>query len=262
VRREDRERRARQRRGGADHGGAVNEGGARRRRGGFDLGGIAVMVILDALTCAAYGTGVAWLKPHLAAPSMALTAAYAAAFVLLCVAVYGIRKLHTGRPYRLSVVLSYSSFGFAVMFLLMLAHTSGIIAGLDSGALDGDYDWIWGTAVVFAALAYPILFVVDVDATVKPGTARFTAIQIAAVVAINAMLVAVGAFWEVYFFDSPGPPPETRSLATMLFMYPLFLMFFASPRFVLILKDLSWVTLASALGSTAYYVWYSLPAAG
>lgn len=68
------------------------------------------------------------------------------------------------------------------------------------------------------------------------------------------------ALWKMQLFDPNVvvDPDRVSRVGEFITFFPLYAVFFAAPRFILVRKSYNIFTLLSAAGSTAYFVWQSL----
>ena len=86
--------------------------------------------------------------------------------------------------------------------------------------------------------------------------ARYFLYLIPTVLISEVMLNVSVALWIHYLGGASEPPIEDPSMgASLLVGLPLFLIFFASPRFTFMSKNFTWLTLTSGLGLAIYEFW-------
>ena len=189
-------------------------------------------------------------------------------YLIFCASVVLIRKL-PGADSKKSEYsrgwLAFFAVNFGIFITFLIAETAGFFNRLDSlqGTIEGTAALlVLACIVLWLLLAFLYLIVVLVK--IKPYTSLSNSgillVEFLAILGVNLMILTVTAFWNAYF---NGIEPY-EDLATggkiliFLFTYIFFLLFFAPPRMLFLLKksnNFAWLTF---FAQTSYFVWDSL----
>ncbi len=151
----------------------------------------------------------------------------------------------------------YPSFGFGIVMIMAAVSVSGMTAS--SGALGESWQQ-------FAIIAAIVIFIVQLGGMLTDITPRhsanepgYLAILVPTVLVSEVMLNLSVALWHRFLgLDAAGPTPSSPSVAGFVVAAPLFLLFFAVPRFTIMSRSFSWPGLASALAFALYELWHLL----
>ena len=205
------------------------------------------------------------LLPHLVSafrqPSVMNTLLVGAVYLLFCGAVYLLRRQppRTATSHQWLLAALATNFGFFVLY--MMADGAGFFDNLDR--LDGTP----GTGMVLGitlgaglllvlVFLYPVLLSIDI----RPAAEATVGRHFLSLLGINLMILVTAAYWQVAFAGAEAYEGLALGGKLLIFLvvYLFFLLFFAAPRTLSLLKNPSWVALASFLLQTGYYVWNSL----
>jgi len=147
------------------------------------------------------------------------------------------------------------SIGFGIVVLMAASTVMGF--GEEGSPVSDDWQQaaiLGGVALVFVHIA---LAVIDLKPRYASGTAAYLAVLVPTVLVSEAMLNLSTAFWYRFLGpDAAGPVIENPSAAgSFAFALPLYLLFFAAPRFTFIARSFSWATLASSVGTALFALW-------
>lgn len=151
----------------------------------------------------------------------------------------------------------YPSFGFGILMIMALATAAGMSAK-ESGVSEGMQQLaIGGGIVVFIVqLGAQLTEVEPRHAANEPG---YLATMVPVLLVSEVMLNLSVALWHRFLgLDAGGPQPAAPSVAGFLVAAPLFLLFFAIPRFTLLSRSFTWPSLLSGLGLALYELWQLL----
>ncbi len=98
------------------------------------------------------------------------------------------------------------------------------------------------------------------DTTTESVHNKISLLKTTLVGVLSAIAILItSAYWEFKLFGAEDTVLEFNDkLLTMLWAYPLFFLFFASPRLLTLTKKISWYTAVSAALSIGYIVWHSI----
>lgn len=216
-------------------------------------------LLVDALTMFVYGSMIAWIKAYIfRAQSSAAGWIIAGFFLLLIIGVFLYRRLSSGGK-RTRDIFGYPALGFGIVVFMMAIQALGIFE-FDASTISDTAGGIF--TLIFLALIglYLAAVLIDPQKKIAQGTPRSVAAHLFSLLAIALAVIMAGAYWEFAFFESERLAPKSLgdTLWQMLWMYPIFVLFFASPRLLALSKNLTWYGLISAFGSMGYYVWVSI----
>ncbi len=166
---------------------------------------------------------------------------------------------HTGRVQKTrsnwpEIIFFYPSFGFGVLMVMTASEVSGMRL-MDDAPVSEDWQQIavMGTLGIFflGLLIKPFM-----SPLYRSHELRYFMYLVPTVLISEVMLNFSVALWHHYLGAGAGPPPEDPSIGwSMAIGFPLFLLFFASPRFTFMSKNFTWLTLTSGLGLAGYEFW-------
>lgn len=149
----------------------------------------------------------------------------------------------------------YPSFGFGIVLVLGAATVSGMLS--DEGALSET----WQQIAVFGATGIFFAHVIVKFAGIEPRHAasepRHFAYLVPTVLVSELMLNFSSALWFRFLGPEAGAPaPENPDIFfSFVVAAPLFLVFFAAPRFTFMSKNFTWLSLASGLALALHELW-------
>jgi hypothetical protein len=189
-------------------------------------------------------------------------------YLIFCVSVILIRKL-PGADTKKSAYnrgwLAFFALNFGIFITYIIAETAGLFVRLDSW--QGTIEGMAGLYMIFGIVFWlflAFLYMTVVLMKIKPyhtlGNMGMLLLEFAAILGVNIMILTVTAFWNAYF---SGIEPYVDlafggKIMIFLFTYIFFLLFFAPPRMLFIMKkrnNLSWL---SFFLQTGFFVWDSL----
>ncbi len=154
------------------------------------------------------------------------------------------------------VLFLYPSFGFGIIVVMAGGAVGGMMSD-DSVALsDG-----WQQAGVFGTLALFFVHIMAVAIPIKPRLGAeqpgYLLLLAPAMVVSELMLNLSVALWYHFLGPEAGPAPdEPSTVGSFIIALPLFLLFFAAPRFTFMSRSFTWTALASGLGFALYELWH------
>ena len=225
-----------------------------------------IPALVDVLFVVLYSRIVGYLVERFQHKALANALLIGGVYLLLCVVVFLFKKVASpaasGPLPSAGALIGVQAACFAFFALFMAADTAGFFTYLQA-APDASSNTALMVTVLGAmalALAYVAVLAVDVRATVALRPAAYALVEAGSLVVINAMILCIVAFWQVYFADVT--PYENLAVGgkvlVFLGVYIFYLLFVSSPRVVLLARDFALLTVLSFLLSSAYYVWTSL----
>lgn len=147
----------------------------------------------------------------------------------------------------------YPAFGFGILMVVAVAISAGIASEEAEGS----------TAPMVVVGAALVVFFIHVGGMVRDPTPRYSARQteylwvlVPCLLVSEVMLNLSVALWHRFLgLDATAPAPGAPSLAGFIVAAPLFLLFFAVPRFTLLSRSFTWPSLASALALALWELW-------
>ena len=176
---------------------------------------------------------------------------------------YGDRNYLTGKQkkvkkfaeaYSLLLVL-----GFGIILMLPALHILGLTSTNESTFSDNSqYTWI----MVICALFFVLLAFAFINQKTRfvLGTSKFLWAYIPVLILMSLFTSFSAALWEFNLYDPSKVVDSSRSTLFIEFIavFPLYVLFFSAPRFILLRKSYHLIPLLSALITTGYFVWRSL----
>lgn len=147
----------------------------------------------------------------------------------------------------------YPSFGFGILMVIGVAMSAGIAGEEAEGS----------TAQMVVVGAALVVFFIHVGGMVRDATPSYSARQteylwvlVPCLLVSEVMVNLSVALWHRFLgLDATGPASEDPSVAGFIVAAPLFLLFFAIPRFTLLSRSFTWLSLASALTFCLWELW-------
>ena len=189
-------------------------------------------------------------------------------YLIFCASVVLIRKLPGADPEKSEYHrgwLAFFAITFGIFITYAIAETAGFFTKLDSisGTIEGK------TALLVLAgfilwLVLAFLYMTMVLVKIKPyrslSDSGTLLVEFLGILGVNLMILTLTAFWNSYF--SGIEPYEDLAIGgkilIFLFTYIFFLLFFAPPRMLFILKKRKRFIWLTFFLQTAYFVWDSL----
>ncbi len=159
------------------------------------------------------------------------------------------------------VLFFYPSFGFGIVMIMAAASVSGMMD--DKSALSEG----WQQLAVFGAVGLFFLHLLAKFAGPKPRVAASSPIYLMLLlptIAISELMLNLStALWYHFLGPEAGgsEPSEPSTMASFVIAVPLFLLFFAAPRFTFMSKHFTWLALLSGVGFALYELWQIVGAA-
>ncbi len=148
--------------------------------------------------------------------------------------------------------------GFSVITIMPLINILGI-GEQDSIFTSNLQMWIMISSVVLI-----IVIAIAGLSTYKPrfilGTSKYFIIYIPIIILTSLFIDFSTAIWHYSFAptDTVVDPDRSGKVIEFIAFFPLFIIFFSAPRFILLRKSINFLTLISALTMIGYFVWKSL----
>lgn len=161
--------------------------------------------------------------------------------------------------------LAFFSIFFGLFITYMIAESAGFFSMLQSPVnSQQNISLFWIIPSVLAALLLAFLYLIVVLKKVSPFGAfshsRLHAVQFLGFIGVNLMILTLTGYWNATF--SGVEPYEDLSMGgkvlIFIFVYLFFLLFFAPPRMLFLLRkrnNYSWI---SFFAQTMFFVWDSL----
>ena len=203
-------------------------------------------LVADSMMFLAYMVFLPQLSAYFSQKSYFHGGAVILVYLIFCASVVLFRKL-PGTDSKKSEYsrdwLAFFAVNFGIFISFIIAETAGFFNRLDSlqGTIEGTAALlVLACIVLWLLLAFLYLIVVQVK--IKPyislSNSGTLLVEFLAILGVNLMILTVTAFWNAYF---NGIEPY-EDLATggkiliFLFTYIFFLLFFAPPRMLFLLK--------------------------
>ncbi len=220
--------------------------------------------LIDVLFVVAFGPAVGFLAGQFRAPSIWNGLLVSVVYLLLCGAVYLLRRLGTpSRPPEGFVwLLAAQGLLFGIFIGYLAWESSGLMNNLLASDPADVHPGLMAAMLAGIALAflYPAVIAVPVAPTPPRSTTVGPIVRAAALVVINAAAMMVFAFWDVMFADATRYDGLETGGKLMVFAaaYLFYWLFFGAPRMLPLVLNFSKVELGAAVLSTGYWVWQSL----
>jgi len=151
----------------------------------------------------------------------------------------------------------YPSFGFGIVMFMAIVMATGM-TGAKGALSDGVQQAALGLGLVVLVVHLGGLLT-DIKPRHAPSEPGYLQVLIPVLLVSEVMLNLSVALWHRFLgLDAAGPAPTTPSLIGFLVAAPLFLLFFAVPRFTLMSRSFTWPGLASALALALWELWQIL----
>jgi len=149
----------------------------------------------------------------------------------------------------------YPSFGFGIILVMGAVTVSGM--ALDNSPVSEGWQKlaVFGTVGLF--FAHLTVKFGGIEARHPASKPRYLFYLIPTVLVSEVMLNLSTALWYRFFGPEAGAPaPDNPDLAvSFAFALPLFLLFFAAPRFTFMSKSFTWPSLVSGVALALYELW-------
>ncbi len=161
------------------------------------------------------------------------------------------RKTKTTWP---QLLFFYPSLGFGVLMILLVANAVGIAEDASVFSEDAQMWLVLGATFVF--FAHAIIAAIDIEPQHRVTEPGFSAVLVPTVLISELAINLAAAAWVVLLGDSELEQPG--GVADLLVLVPLYLVFFAAPRFAFMSRCFTWPSLVSGLALVVWTVWQSL----
>ncbi len=191
-----------------------------------------------------------------------------AVYLIFCVSVVIIRKLPA--PVDQKTVsrkgwLGFFSITFGIFVTFIMAETTGMFESLDgySGVIETKTAvFVLGGMILWLIVAflYMIVLFVDIKSSLSKKTFPTWMIELFALLGVNAMILTTVGFWHAYFSDIEPYDGIALGGKILIFLltYIFFMLFFAAPRMLFLLKRPSTAGIVTFILQTGYYIWHLL----
>ena len=189
-------------------------------------------------------------------------------YLIFCASVVLIRKL-PGADSKKSEFnrgwLAFFAINFGVFITYVIAETAGFFKKLESiqGTIEGKAALlVLAGFILWLLLAF--LYMIVVLVKIKPYTSRSSSgillVEFLSILGVNIMILTLTAFWNSYFsgIEPYDDLAAGGKILIFLFTFIFFLIFFAPPRMLFILKKRNRFIWLTFFIQTAYFVWDSL----
>lgn len=154
------------------------------------------------------------------------------------------------------VVFFYPSFGFGILMIMAVVTAVGM-NGHEALSERGQQLAVGGALVVFVVHLGGLL--TDVKPRHAANEPGYLKVLVPVLLVSEVMLNLSVALWHRFLgLDAAGPTPAAPSTAGFVVAAPLFLLFFAIPRFTMMSRSFSWPALASGVGLALWELWQIL----
>ena len=194
-------------------------------------------------------------------PSIASALFIILVYLSFCGSVYLLRRQPPSVAPRYQDLLASTGLLFSLFVGYMVAESAGFFANV--GELDSDPGPVAILAVLISGalwLALLFLYPLLLSLPIAPAEATTQAQSLLALLGVNLMILVTAAYWQATFADVEPYDDLTAGGKLLIFLavYLFFLLFFAAPRALILLRSPASLPLISFLLQTGYYVWNSL----
>lgn len=189
-------------------------------------------------------------------------------YLIFCVSVVIVRKLPSPAGQKTGYPKGWMGFfgiNFGIFVTFIMAETAGFFELLDnmSGTIEGNTAAaVLGGVILWLILAflYMIVLIVDIKPTLPKRKFSNWIIELFALLSVNAMILITVGFWNAYFFYTEPYDGLAMGGKILIFVmtYIFFMLFFAPPRMLFLLKKPGVAGLVTFILQTGYYVWHLL----
>ena len=156
------------------------------------------------------------------------------------------------------ILFFYPSIGFGIIILLLIFSALGLTSDNQAFTENQQYALIW-IAVIMFFIHLGVIFWKP-KPRYKSTSPEYLAVYAPAVI-ICALVINVSvAAWQYLLGDPSLAPIAGREgkLLDWFLAWPIFLIFFSSPRFMFMSRHFNWFSMLSALTIIGYFIWRSL----
>lgn len=151
----------------------------------------------------------------------------------------------------------YPGFGFGIVMIMAVVTATGMTSEASALSERAQQLMVGGALAVFFVQVGGM--VSDITPRYKPSQPGYLATLVPVALVSEVMLNLSVALWHRFLgLDASGPAPAAPSVAGFLVAAPLFLLFFAIPRFTLLSRSFTWPSLASGLALALFELWQIL----
>jgi len=158
--------------------------------------------------------------------------------------------------------LGFFGLTFGIFVTFMVAETAGLFEMLDnvSGAVESRTALaVLGGMILWLIMAflYLIVLYVKVNPSQPKKTLSTWMIELFALLGVNAMILITVGFWHSYFYDIEPYDGLALGGKVLIFLltYIFFMLFFAAPRMLFLLKKPSAIAIVTFIVQTGFYIW-------
>jgi len=191
-----------------------------------------------------------------------------AVYVVFSVSVVIIRKLPVPADQKSGYSKGWMGFFgifFGIFLTFFMAETAGLFEHLDrmTGAIESKTAVVvLGCVILWLILSflYMIVLIVDIKPSPLKGTFSTWMKELFALLGVNVMILITVGFWHAYF-SAVEPYTDLAAggkVLIFLLTYVFFMLFFAAPRMLFLLKRPGVAGVVSFVLQTGYYVWHLL----
>lgn len=189
-------------------------------------------------------------------------------YLVFCASVVLIRKLPGTNSKKSEYSrgwLAFFALNFGIFITYIIAESAGFFTRLDNlpGTIEGKAAlWVLAGFIVWLLLAFLYMAVVLVK--IKPSVSQNNSgtflFEFLGILGVNLMIVMVTAFWNGSFHGIEPYEDLAMGGKILIFLvtYVFFLLFFAPPRMLFLLKKSNQYAWLSFFLQTGYFVWDSL----
>ena len=191
-----------------------------------------------------------------------------AIYLIFCASVVIIRKLPGPADQKTGYHKGWMGFFgvfFGIFVTYMVADTAGFFELLDnmSATLEGKSAAAVLVGVILwliLSFLYLIILIVDIKPTLSKRKFSTWVIEIFALLGVNAMILTTIGSWSAYFSDIEPYVGLAMGGKILIFLltYIFFMLFFAAPRMLFLLKRPGTAGIVTFILLTGYYVWHLL----
>jgi len=189
-------------------------------------------------------------------------------YLIFCVSVVIVRKLPSPVDQKSGYRKGWMGFfgiNFGIFVTFIMAETAGFFELLDntSGTIEGKTAAaVLGGMILWLVVAflYMIVLIVDIKPTLPKRNFSNWMKELFALLSVNAMILTTVGFWNAYFFYTEPYDGLAIGGKILIFLltYIFFMLFFAPPRMLFLLKKPGAAGLVTFILQTGYYVWHLL----
>ncbi|MFC2168177.1 hypothetical protein ACFLRW_04260 [Acidobacteriota bacterium] len=189
-------------------------------------------------------------------------------YLIFCISVVIIRKLPSQDDQKSGYSkggMAFLGINFGIFLTFMMAETAGIFELIDrmSGTIEGKAAAaVLGGMILWLILAflYLIILIIDIKPTLSKRKFSTWIFELLSLLGVNAMILTTVGFWSAYFSKIEPYVGLKLSGKILIFLltYIFFLLFFAAPRMLFLLKRPGAASIVIFILQTGYYIWHFL----